>query len=66
MAIIKAGIKVGDFVEVVGENSGWWVVTEIFRNTPRKTFAAKLVLPNNHDCVTYCEVDRLRVVQDRG
>ena len=57
-------IRVGDLVEEVGTDSGVWVVTEVFRNTGlRQAFAAKLILLDRPDCVTYCEVDRLQVVQ---
>lgn len=53
------GIKVGDLVEEVGTDSGVWLVAEMYRNTLRKAFAAKLVLPGKPDCVTHCTVDRL-------
>jgi hypothetical protein len=33
---MKNDITVGDLVEEVGTDSGWWVVTEVFRNTHRK------------------------------
>ena len=62
----NANISVGDLVEEVGTDSGWWVVTEVFRNSPKKSFAAKLTLRHRPDCVTYCPVDRLQVVQSHG
>lgn len=55
-------IAVGDLVEEVGTDSGVWVVTEIYRNTPRKAFAAKLALPGVPNCTTHVGVERLRRV----
>ena len=55
-------VKVGDLVEEVGTDSGWWVVTEVFRNTLRKGFAAKLSLKDRPDCVTFVPIDRLAKV----
>ena len=55
-------VKVGDLVEEVGTDSGWWVVTEVFRNTLRKGFAAKLALQGRPDCTTFVPIDRLAKV----
>lgn len=55
-------IAVGDLVEEVGTDSGVWVVTEIYRNTLRKAFAAKLALPGVPNCTTHVGVERLRRV----
>jgi hypothetical protein len=59
---MKNDITVGDLVEEVGTDSGWWVVTEIFRNTLRQGFAAKLALKDRPDCVTFVPIDRLAKV----
>ena len=56
-------IKVGDLVEELGTDSGWWVVTEIFRNALRKGFAARLALQHRPDCVTYVPIEKLARVQ---
>lgn len=61
----KANIKVGDLVEERGVDSGVWLVTELYRNTPRNTMAAKLVLPGKPNCVAHVSVDLLRRVGPR-
>jgi hypothetical protein len=58
----KANIKVGDLVEEQGTDSGVWLVTELYRNTPRNMIAAKLVLPGKPNCVTHVPVEKLRRV----
>jgi len=55
--------KVGDLVEEVGVDSGWWVVTEVYRNSLRKTFAVKLALHGRPDCVTHAAVEKLSLVK---
>jgi len=50
---------VGDLVEVRGTDSGWWVVLELYRNTPENGAAAKLALNHKPTCITHCAVDRL-------
>ena len=60
---MKNDITVGDLVEEVGTDSGWWVVTEVFRNALRKGFAAKLALQGRPDCVTFVPIDRLAKVE---
>ena len=55
-------IKVGDLVEEVGTDSGTWLVVEVYKNTLRKTFAAKLVLPGNPQCTTHVSIEKLKRV----
>jgi hypothetical protein len=52
-------IKVGDLVEEVGTDSGHWRVVEVYRNTLRKAFAAKLELPGYPNCTTHVPVEKL-------
>jgi len=56
----KENIKAGDIVEESGEDSGVGLVTKVYRNTPRNTMAAELVLPGKPNCITRCPVERLR------
>lgn len=60
-----SNIAVGDLVEEVGTDSGVWLVVEVYRNTPRKAFAAKLSLPGRPDCTAHVGVERLRRVGPR-
>ena len=55
-------IKVGDLVEEVGTDSGTWLVVEVYKNTLRKTFAAKLVLPGKPQCTTHVSIEKLKRV----
>ena len=52
-------IKVGDLVEEIGTDSGHWRVVEVYRNTLRKAFAAKLELPGYPNCTTHVPVEKL-------
>jgi len=52
-------IMVGDLVEERGTDSGWWVVLELYRNTPGNGTAAKLALNHKPTCIAHCPVDRL-------
>lgn len=54
-----SNIKVGDLVEEVGTDSGAWRVVEVYRNTLRKAFAAKLELPGYPNCTTHVAVEKL-------
>ena len=58
----NATIKVGDLVEEAGTDSGVWLVTQLYRNTPRNTTAAKLAMPGKPNCVTHVSVESLRRV----
>lgn len=58
----KANIKVGDLVEERGTDSGVWLVTQLYRNTPRNTTAARLVLPGMPGVETHVSVENLRRV----
>jgi len=60
---MEDSIKVGDMVEEMGTDSGWWVVTEVFRNSLRKGFAARLALHGKPECVTFVSIDRLAKVK---
>jgi hypothetical protein len=55
-------IKVGDLVEEIGTDSGHWRVVEVYRNTLRKTFAAKLELPGYPNCTTHVAIEKLAKV----
>jgi hypothetical protein len=55
-------IKVGDLVEETDTDSGVWLVTAIYRNTLRKAFAAKLVLPGTPTCTTHVSIEKLKRV----
>lgn len=58
----NATIKVGDLVEEAGTDSGVWLVTQLYRNTPGTGKAARLVLPGTPGFETHVAVDRLRRV----
>ena len=54
-------IKAGDQVEEVGTDSGVWLVTNLYRESPlfqRKAFA-QLVLPGKPNCTAHVPLDRL-------
>ena len=55
-------IKVGDLVEEIGTDSGAWRVVEVYKNTLRKTFAAKLELPGHPNCTTHVAIEKLAKV----
>ena len=55
-------IKVGDLVEEIGTDSGAWRVVEVYKNTLRKTFAAKLELPGYPNCTTHVAIEMLAKV----
>lgn len=55
-------IKVGDLVEETGTDSGHWQVVEVYKNTLRKTFAAKLALLGHPNCTTHVSIEKLTKV----
>jgi hypothetical protein len=59
---MKNDIKVGDLVEETGTDSGHWRVIEVYKNTLRKTFAAKLALPGYPNCTTHVSIEKLTKV----
>jgi hypothetical protein len=52
-------LKVGDRVVETGADSGVWVVREVFKNTLRAAFAAKVECEDAPGVTTYVNVDRL-------
>ena len=55
-----ANIKVGDLVEETGTDSGVWLVTQLYRNTPGTGKAARLVLPGLPGVETHVSIEKLR------